>query len=222
MEIEMRFRIHALTFLMVLFVVTGCVTRVVSNVTTFSNLPANYVGSTIAVVAYPPEKNEGLAWRNHRTIFENELRKKGFRVTNAEAPDYVAIVSYGIDDGTTTTSLVSTPVYGQTGGGTTTHSGTISSYSGGYSSYYGTSYTQPTYGIVGTRTSTVSETVFKRAVTVNIEDHRTKERVFEGTLKSGGSCRNMMYILPYLTSAMFQKFPQPYDGTVEAPSKGNC
>jgi len=214
----MRFRIHALTFLMVLFVVTGCaqVWQVISNVTTFSNLPANYVGSTIAVVAYPPEKNESLAWRNHRTIFENELRKKGFRVTNAKAPDYVAIVSYGIDDGTTTTSLVSTPVYGRTGGGTTTHSGTIS-YSGGYGDYYGTSYTQPTYGVVGTSTSTVSETVFRRAVTVNIEDHRTKERVFEGTLKSGGSCGNMTAILPYLTSAMFQKFPQPYAGTVTVP-----
>ena len=222
MEIEMRFRIHALTFLIALFVVTGCVLRTISNVTTFSNLPANYVGSTIAVVAYPPEKNEGLAWRNHRTIFENELRKKGFRVTNAEAPDYVAIVSYGIDDGTTTTSLVSKPVYGQTGGGTTTHSGNIGSYSGGYGSYYGTSYTQPTYGIVGTSTSTVSETKFRRAVTVNIEDHRTKERVFEGTLKSGGSCGNMTVIVPYLASAMFQNFPQPYAGTVTVPYNADC
>jgi hypothetical protein len=221
MEIEMRFRIHALTFLMVLFVVTGCGARVVSNITTFSDLPVWYPGSTIAVVAYPPEKNESLAWRYHRTIFENELRKKGFRVTNAEAPDYVAIVSYGIDDGTTTTSLVSKPVYGQTGGGITTHSGTISSYSGGYGSYYGTSYTQPTYDVVGTRTSTVSETVFKRAVTVNIED-QWKKKVFEGTLKSSGSCGNMTKILPDLVSAMFQKFPQPYAGSVTVPSNPDC
>ena len=190
-----------------LAVLSGCGIRVQTYVENHSNLTGVYQGASIAVVGYPPERNKSLAWKSHKTFFETELRRVGFRVANSEDTEYVAVVSYGIDDGTTTSAVVSSPRYGKTGGGYTTHSGTVSSSSGGFGNYYGSSYTQPTYGVVGTNVSTVTSTIFKRALTVNIANRKTQERVFEGTAKSKGSCGNITMVLPYLTESMFKKFP---------------
>lgn len=199
----------ALVFILSVFL-ASCVTTIRSTVENYSDLPKEYQGSTVSVVAYPPNINESLSWKTKKGVIETELAKKGFRVVQHSGARYLAVVSYGIDGGTTTTETVSTPIYGQTGGGYTTHTGTVTSSYGSYGTFYGSSYTMPTYGIVGTDVSSYDVTTYKRALSVNIEDLEGGERVFEGSLSSKGTCGNISIIFPYLAEAMFEKFP---DGT---------
>ncbi len=123
--------------------------------------------------------------------FESGFKKAGLDIGSIGSADYVAFISYGIDSGKTKKDLVSTPIYGSTGGGTTSHSGTYSTYGGGYGSYSGTSYSMPTYGVLGT--STVSGEVFTRNIAVDIVLRETLKdkkptKVYEGRLRSAGSC----------------------------------
>ena len=124
------------------------------------------------------------------------------------------------------TSLVSTPIYGQTGGGTTYTSGTVSTYSGGYGSYSGTSYTMPTYGVVGSSTSSVQSTVYKRQLAIDIVeassvDADNPSKVYEGRLNSAGSCGAMTEVMDELIEALFIKFPND-SGRVVVEGKFDC
>ena len=154
------------------------------------------------------------------------MRLSGFSIAPEGSADYIAFVSYGIDGGTEQTGVTSTPVYGQTGGGTTYSSGTVSSYSGGYGSYSGTSYTMPTYGIVGSSTSSYSYTTYKRSLALDIVEAATVEdgepvKVFEGRLTSSGSCGIMREVIDEMIEAIFTDFPNA-NGKIVIPSKANC
>jgi hypothetical protein len=117
---------------------------------------------------------------------------------------YVAYITYGIDNGKTTMSSV--PLYGQTGGGTSYSSGTVSSgtRSGSYS---GTTTTMPTYGVVGVMP--VSGTEYKRAVNIDIfkRTGTTPTKVYEIKGISTGSCGNINSILFSIIDGMFKNFP---------------
>ena len=175
---------------------------------------------------YPEETNRSLEFSSYRSKFEQNFKTVGFSIASAEKADYIAFVSYGIDTGTIVTSLVSTPVYGQTGGGTTYTSGTVSTYSGGYGSYSGTNYTMPTYGVVGSSTSSVQSSVYKRQLSVDIVESSTLEtdnpsKVYEGRLTSAGSCGAMNEVIDELIQALFIKFPNG-SGRVEVEGKFDC
>ena len=163
-------------------------------------------------MAHPQEKNDTLEWKSYRKIFESGFRKSGFTITELASADYVAFISYGIDGGKVTQDTVTTPVYGSTGGGTTYHSGTVSSYGGGYGSYSGTSYSMPTFGVVGSSTSIVSGEQFSRNIAIDIVDRKTLKsekpvKVFEGRVRSAGSCSQMNQVIDEIAEEFFQKFP---------------
>lgn len=192
----------------------GCVT-VKTSVTSFHTDEVNAWGKTIKVVHADEAQANSLAFRTYKANFEEELAKDGFVPTENDDAELIAVVSYGIDDGTTTTQTGSSPVYGQTGGGYTTHSGTISSYgtSGSdFGMYSGSSYTYPTYGIVGSETYTYDKTVYKRFVAMNIYNRGdfpagSATPIYEGYATSSGSCGNMSIVLPIIVQSMFEAFP---------------
>ena len=211
--------------LLALSVLAGCA-RVQAQVSSFSTLTMPVVNKTIAVIGYPEETNRSLEFSSYRPIFEQNFRTVGFSIASAEKTDYIAFVSYGIDTGSTVTSLVSTPVYGQTGGGTSYTSGTVSTSSGGYGTYSGTTYTMPTYGIVGSSTSSVQSTVYKRRLAVDIVEASTLEadnprKVYEGRLTSAGSCGAMNEVIDEFIQALFIKFPND-SGRVAVKGKFDC
>ena len=188
----------------------GCST-VISNVSSFSTLPVPLSGQTIHLVAYPEERKNTLEWKSYQTKFANAFLIAGFTLAPFESADYVAFISYGIGDGKTIKSLVSTPVYGQTGGGTTYHSGSVST-SGSYGTYSGTSHTVPTYGIVGMSTNTVTRTIYTRNIAIDIAERASLNtaqpvKVYEGRLTSTGSCSQIPEVIDELIEAMFRKFP---------------
>ncbi len=187
--------------------------RIISNISSFSELPKTLVGKSIHLLAYPAEKNDSLEWKSYRKIFESGFEKSGFTITKLDSADYVAFISYGINDGTTTQDTYSTPVYGSTGGGTTYHSGTVSSSGGGYGSYSGTSYSMPTYGVVGSTTSTTTGEKFTRNIAIDIVDRKTMKnkkpvKVYEGRVRSAGTCSIFNQVIDEMVEGFFLKFPK--------------
>jgi hypothetical protein len=137
-----------------------------------------------------------------------KLQEQGYvRVKNSSTiTDYIVIFNYKIDDGTTTGSL---PLFGQTGGGYTYGSGSV--YSGGqYGTYSGYSYTQPTYGQIGSIPFKATE--YQRILLLNMIDinESSKDNVvtaFEGRVISRGSTGEISKVLPTLIEALFRNFP---------------
>jgi len=143
---------------------------------------------------------------------------KGYALTDDLATaDQFALVAYGVDDGKS--EVVSYPVYGQTGGGSTYSSGTVST-SSGMASYTGSSYQMPQYGVVGNGVGTV--TVFTRVFALDILDGNSfranaPKKLLELRSKSSGSCSAVATAIPYVIEGAFIGFPAE-DGKV---SKAN-
>ena len=209
--------------------VAGCQragTEIHANISSFSGLPNSLSGKKIHLLAYPSEKNTTLEWKSYRRIFENGFKKSGFSISGIDSADYVAFISYGIDHGKVTQDVISTRVYGSTGGGTTYHSGSISTYGGGYGSYSGTSYSMPTFGVVGSTTSTVTGEIFTRNIAIDIVHRETlkdknPKKVYEGRVRSAGSCSLMNQVIDELVEGFFQKFPNG-SGKVIVPAVADC
>jgi len=230
----MRYGVEKMNKIIILLIlavsVVGCQTAgtplLYANISSFSELPKALVGKSIHLLAHPEQKNDTLEWKSYRKIFESGFRKSGFTITELASADYVAFISYGIDGGKVTQDTVTTPVYGSTGGGTTYHSGTVSSYGGGYGSYSGTSYSMPTFGVVGSSTSIISGERFRRNIAIDIVDRKTLKsekpmKLYEGRVRSAGSCSQMNQVMDEMVQGFFQKFPNG-SGKVVIPSVADC
>jgi hypothetical protein len=197
-----------------LFFVVSCQTtqpRVQANRTIFHNL--NFENNKkLFIVGYPPEINQTLEFISYKKIFEDKFLNLGFTVTdNQNTSDLTAYISYGIDDGKTSTQVGSLPIFGSTGGGTSYHSGSVSSGTS-FGNYSGTSYTMPTFGVVGSSTYSYNVTVYNRNLAMDILDSNTiknknPNKVFEGRIKSKGCSSQINEVMPALVDAMFKEFP---------------
>lgn len=130
-------------------------------------------------------------------------------MSSEEDAQYLVILDYGIDSGQTAGGTL--PIYGQTGGGFATQSGTVSS-GGRVGSYTGSSYTPPTFGVIGAIPYDV--TTYTRAFAmdiVNAEKLRrgVVEKLFEGRVISKGTTASLPKIVPYMIEALFKDFPGP-------------
>jgi hypothetical protein len=106
------------------------------------------------------------------------------------------------------------PLYGQTGGGTTFHSGSVSTYGAGgrtYGTYNGMSSSAPTYGITGMMP--YSRTEYDRYFTMRMIDVKRSTNdnvvpVYEGSVTSTGSNRSFEHVAGCMLQALFQDFRQ--------------
>ena len=183
--------------------------RVVSDRSVFHSFYPKATES-IYVMAAHQEMAKSLEFAAYKRKFETQFLQNGIIVVSEESPaNYVAIVNYGIDDGTTTTKVGSTPIFGQTGGGYTSHTGSVYS-GGGYGTYSGSSYSYPTYGIVGSSAYSYDETVYKRILTMDIYSKVNgdePEKVYEAKISSSGSCGMLNEVIDEIIAALFLDFP---------------
>lgn len=209
--------------LLLMSVLSGC--AAVQTRTTAFYVPEYKNSGTILVVAAIAEVNNSLEFAHYKALFEQKFASNGYTiVSNPSDAKYVALVAYGIDDGKT--AVVSTPIFGQTGGGTTYSSGTVYG-SGGSATYSGSSYTMPTYGIVGSSTGSVTQ--YTRAIALDIVDAASlkeghPKKVFESRAKSTGRCSVIAGVFEEMLEAMFKDFPGQSGKTrnAEVPFKGGC
>lgn len=182
-----------------------------SQVVRFHDLTPQDRGKSFIVMPYK-EQEGSLEFRQYAATVSEQMEKQGFvAAENVVEADYAVFMNYSISDGRTVADR--TPIYGQTGGGTTYHSGTISSYSGEgstYGSYSGTSYSTPSFGVVGSVDT--SYTLYTRALHLNIVDIRktTPEKthtVFEAKVTSSGNKGTFAAVADCIIQAVFTDFP---------------
>jgi hypothetical protein len=182
--------------LLLMVFISGCATI---DATTSRFYAPDYKNvGTIAVIASVAEVNNSLEFSHYKPRFENKLAANGYTiVSNPSDAKYVALVAYGIDEGQS--GVVSTPIFGQTVGGTTT-----------FSSYGGSFYTMPTYGMVGSATQSITR--YSRAIALDIVDSASikegkPKKVFELRTKSVGSSSAISCVFNEMLDAMFKDFP---------------
>lgn len=177
-----------LLILTVSSLVCACGQVVKSQYTKFDNLPESVETKTI--VFAPLENQKGsVAWNTYAQQIADELLKThGMRrVSLDQKADYLAFFDYGVSG--SRTEVVSIPIYGQTGGGVSTTSGSVYG-SGGLTPYYSTTTTQPTYGIVGvgTKTRNVTDRFFQiKILDAAKSTVESPIAVYEGQIVSSGS-----------------------------------
>ncbi len=203
-----------LIFVVFGFLVSGCAglgPSVHSNVTVFHTITEQYKGKSVVVLPFQKELENSLEFKNYKKIIENNLQKYGFNIVQEkDTSSFIAFVSYGIGGGKE--ELVSSPVFGSTGGGTTTFSGSAyNSGGGGSTSYSGSAYQMPTFGVVGSSTSSV--TTYTRQLAMDLVETSTLEskkvnKVYEGRVKSTGSCSSVLAVMPEMIQSMFLGFPR--------------
>ena len=195
-------------FTVFLALLTGCAVSHVATNTTVFYVETYSPGKSISVVSGEADVNSSLEFAAYKKKFENRLSIAGYTIEqDPNYADYIALIAYGIDEGKTAT--ISTPIFGQTGGGTTYSSGTIYG-SDGSVNYSGSNYTMPTFGIVGSSTSSV--TTYKRAIALDIiEANSFKEghpmTVYQGRTRSEGICSVIVEVFDEMLEAMFSDFP---------------
>lgn len=180
---------------------SACGTMIHADVTSFYDNEALISGKTFTIVPLQNQK-ESLEFRQYAAMVEEKLKEQGYVLIGSNGY-YGVNLRYGIDGGRDVTS--SYPVYGQIGGGTTYHSGSVNSYGSGFGTYSGTSYTTPQYGIVGSGVS--SQTEFTRTLSLDIFNQKTNKKVYEGNVKSVGSSGTFSMVSKCLIQALLQNFP---------------
>lgn len=164
--------------------------------TTFYSSEYKNTGS-ISVVATTSEVNDSLEFSHYKDRIEKKLASHGYRIEkNPSKAEYIALVAYGIDSGKN--GIVTTPIFGTTGGGAT------------FTSYGTSSYTMPSYGTVGASTETV--TTYTRAIAldiVNAVDTKSGQpkKLFEIRARSVGSCSVIAGVFNEILESMFRDFP---------------
>lgn len=147
------------------------------------------------------ELAESLEAAAYGDMVAAKLAERGW----TRAPDGDVTVSFGfaIDDGTTTVSSV--PVFGQTGGGSSTTIGSVHAVGGGSATYSGTTYSAPTYGVVGS--NTVVDTNYERVFVMNMYQTANGKKIYESTVRSTGDSGTFSSVAQCLVDALFQDFP---------------
>lgn len=199
-------------FLVVAGLLLGaCGSYVQTQVTAFHALPPGVAGKKFIMVPYKDQR-DSLEWRSYSEMVARKLESKGLiRSDQLSGADLAVFMAYAIDGGRTSVSSV--PMYGQTGGGTTT---TTTGYVG-YTPVYGSTYTPPTYGITGY--APVESTVYGRTLKITILDvpaSYTQKKgvpVYEATATSAGSKGTLNLVMPAIVDGVFKDWPGPSGAT---------
>lgn len=192
--------------IMVVTLVSGCASFVKSDYTKFDRLPSKIDGKPITFLPLDHQKGSA-AWQSYADQISQHLSEHGFiRVSVDEKSDYIAVFDYGAGD--TRTETTSMPIYGQTGGGTAFSSGTVSG-PGGVSTFYGTTTTQPTYGITGYMPVTISKTdrfFTLRIIDANKSTPNDIHAVYEGKVTSTGKAESFEEVGSCIIETLMRDF----------------
>lgn len=202
-------RLLACLFTAVCLLMSGCATRIRSEVTAFHQWPANTTGKTFAFTQNesPPT---GLERRSYEDLIRAEMIRVGLREADdgqdaALAVSFSALVSardVRVIETVLVDSWYGTPWYGP---------GYYSPYWGGWPGY-GYPYANPFYGPFGSGMPVAREqerryTVHTRELKLAINEKGTGQALFEVTVCSEGKEGNLAKVMPYLVRSAFADFP---------------
>ncbi|MGC6516643.1 MAG: DUF4136 domain-containing protein [Candidatus Puniceispirillaceae bacterium] len=200
---------NCLALLFCLSLLSGCMgTRVHGQVSSFSSLTSTSYGEPFVILPSDQQANSA-EFSSYSASLSRRLSRQGwYRVNSIDEAKYVVLIDYGVAGSREISGSV--PIYGQTGGGTTTHSGTFNTYGSGYGSssygnYSGTSYSMPTYGVVGSRS--YSRTEYERYFQMKVIDTFNDNPVYETKVASAGSSATFGLVAECIFDLALDNFP---------------
>ncbi|NCW85469.1 MAG: DUF4136 domain-containing protein [Oxalobacteraceae bacterium] len=199
-----------LALLILSALVSGCATKIRSEVTSFHQWPDNMSGRSFSFV-HQDDEAKSLERQSYENLLRTELLKLGLVEQTTGAVAQLAVrLDYritGRDVRVIETVLVDpwygTPWYGP----------------GFYNPYWGWhGYGPPYYGPMWPSMPVAREqsrrySIFQRELRIRISDYASEKTWFEVTAKSEGEQGNLAIVMPYLVQAAFKEFP----GTTGVP-----
>jgi hypothetical protein len=149
----------------------------------------------------------------YAVIVARHLKRQGMRQASPdEIIDYAVLFNYGMAGSKTVSGTV--PLYGQTGGGTSYQSGTASAFGSGgsaFGTYTGTTYTTPTYGVVGMMPYSYDE--HSRFLLIRMVDMKRSTpgnivAAWEAQVTSTGYSASFAPVAACLFDSAFEGFPR--------------
>jgi hypothetical protein len=203
----MIFRILNIACLMTTsFVLWGCAASFNVSVDSIADPDVTDKHSYILLPGNAGTSVSDLQFREYANYVRKALNRHGFNESSSAEADLAIFIIYGIGDPQRTPYSYSLPIYGKTGGGTTTLS--LSSYgTDGYSNTSGTITSKPTYGIVGTTTYSGENVDFFRFLIVDALDlarfrrDSTTAVLWRTMATSFGSSGDLRRVFPVLVGA---------------------
>ncbi len=188
----------------------GCMNTVTARVERFDLLPSQTTGKTIYF--FPSKAQEGSAeFAAYGRSIASRLAPLGFReVGELAGADYAILLNYGISGSRTVSEQI--PIYGPKGGGTTFQTGSVTAYGTGgsaYGTYSGTTYTAPTYGVIGMRPRTTTHHgrfLVMKMVDVKASTSEKLVAAYEGQVTSEGEIGSFAALSECLFDALFSDF----------------
>ncbi len=202
---KMKF-IFIIISLIALASVTGCQHLSQKNpslkaeLTVFHELPKDFKLSTIAIVPWHQSQKGSLEFKHYSSILKERIEKLGFTVVDlSKKPEILLFFDYGDDNGKEITETYTIPDFGMIG------------YTGYSINSWGMYPGMPMYGYRGYQTHTNKYTLFTRYIRIDMAKPKMKstelDKVYEGQLRSKGTCSKLTVTLPYLIDMYFQNFP---------------
>ncbi len=186
-------------------VLSGCASKITSDVTRFHTLTA-VGGATVRIVPKDEAKKGSLEFQDYAQLIGERLGALGYRpAPPGTEPDYLVRIDYGVGQGEVRSRYYADYPY-YYGYGAFGHHGFFGGYPyyGGYSSGY-------TY------------TVYPRKLEMDMVRADTGEVVFEGVVDSMGRNKHLNEVMYYLVQAMFDGFPGEHGVThrvtIKVPTK---
>ena len=154
------------------------------------------------------DQSDSLEFRSYASLIRQALQAQGWREGDVATADVAILFQYSISQGRQV--AFNYPIWGQVPTGTSTTTGSISTF-GNTLNIHATTTQQTTTAIVGSGLG--SRTEFDRALHVlmfSLPTYRTTqkiERVYEGEIRSTGSTGDLPTAMPALIRGLFDDFP---------------
>jgi hypothetical protein len=195
----MTARVKAI-FCVLSILLLGCVASIHSNVTAFHEIDGDVTGYKYAFLPIEGQESN-LEYRTYCNLIEKEMQKYGAIRSSLDDADYLVTLVYGIDDGRE--QVVSRPIFGQTGVSSSHTTGSATAYGNTAYGSATTTYT-PSYGVVGTSTS--SRTLYTSILRLNVFPKAAVDKgdftpIYESEVKSEGRAGQLSRVMPSLIYA---------------------
>ena len=197
--------------------------RIKAQVEVFHKLPEQGFDQTVLIWPADETKQGSLEFNAYSSLVGDKLREAGYRPVTLDQgiePDLLAVLIYGIDDGTLVTETFSAPDYEATTTGSSNRYGKPVSFAGGFAQAQQRS---------RAKTVSTTRTIFSRAIILGIYDARKlaageASELYNGSVTSSGKCGAMSAVFGPMLEALFEEFPGPENQarTEKVPYKADC
>jgi len=153
-------------------------------------------------------QQDSLEFRSYAAVVVDKLSAHGWHEAPLESADVAVFLQYEISQGRRVS--FSYPIFGQVPTGTSTTTGSVTSY-GNTSRLNATTTQQTTFGVVGSGTG--RQTEFDRAVRIMMyslptyRETNKMQSLYEGEIRSTGSTGDLPTVMPALLRGLLQEFP---------------